>query len=42
TNVIGFGEMGIANTSAASCLMSRLCNLPIDECVGRGTGLDDA
>jgi nicotinate-nucleotide--dimethylbenzimidazole phosphoribosyltransferase len=42
TNVIGFGEMGIANTSAASCLMSRLCNFPIDECVGRGTGLDDA
>jgi nicotinate-nucleotide--dimethylbenzimidazole phosphoribosyltransferase len=41
TNVIGFGEMGIANTSAASCLMSRLCELPIDECVGRGTGLDD-
>jgi nicotinate-nucleotide--dimethylbenzimidazole phosphoribosyltransferase len=42
TNVIGFGEMGIANTSAAACLMSRLCDVPIDECVGRGTGLDDA
>src|ERR1700761_8983245 len=42
TNVIGFGEMGIANTSAAACLMSRLCALPIDVCVGRGTGLDDA
>ena len=41
TNVIGFGEMGIANTSAAACLMSRLCGLPVDECVGRGTGLDD-
>ncbi|GJH15579.1 nicotinate-nucleotide--dimethylbenzimidazole phosphoribosyltransferase [Caballeronia novacaledonica] len=41
TNVIGFGEMGIANTSTAACLMSRLCDLPIDECVGRGTGLDD-
>jgi len=41
TNVIGFGEMGIANTSAAACLMSRLCDVPIDECVGRGTGLDD-
>ncbi|SAK58648.1 nicotinate-nucleotide--dimethylbenzimidazole phosphoribosyltransferase [Caballeronia ptereochthonis] len=41
TNVIGFGEMGIANTSAAACLMSRLCGLPIEECVGRGTGLDD-
>jgi nicotinate-nucleotide--dimethylbenzimidazole phosphoribosyltransferase len=42
TNVIGFGEMGIANTSAAACLMSRICNLEIDACVGRGTGLDDA
>jgi nicotinate-nucleotide--dimethylbenzimidazole phosphoribosyltransferase len=42
TNIIGFGEMGIANTSAAACLMSRLCGLPIDACVGRGTGLDDA
>ncbi|MGA3248733.1 MAG: nicotinate-nucleotide--dimethylbenzimidazole phosphoribosyltransferase [Paraburkholderia sp.] len=41
TNVIGFGEMGIANTSAAACLMSRLCGVPIDECVGRGTGLDN-
>jgi len=42
TNVIGFGEMGIANTSSAACLMSRLCNVPIDDCVGRGTGLDNA
>lgn len=41
TNVIGFGEMGIANTSAAACLMSRLCALPIDVCVGRGTGLSN-
>ncbi|SAL01267.1 nicotinate-nucleotide--dimethylbenzimidazole phosphoribosyltransferase [Caballeronia calidae] len=41
TNVIGFGEMGIANTSAAACLMSRLCDVSVDECVGRGTGLDD-
>jgi nicotinate-nucleotide--dimethylbenzimidazole phosphoribosyltransferase len=42
TNVIGFGEMGIANTSAAACLMSRLCSIEIDACVGRGTGLDNA
>ncbi len=41
-NVMAFGEMGIANTSSASCLMSVLCHLPIEECVGRGTGLDDA
>ncbi len=40
-NVMGFGEMGIANTSSATCLMSVLCELPISDCVGRGTGLDD-
>jgi nicotinate-nucleotide--dimethylbenzimidazole phosphoribosyltransferase len=41
-NVIAFGEMGIANTASASCLMSVLCDLPIQQCVGRGTGLDNA
>ena len=41
-NVLGFGEMGIGNTSSASCLMSVLCNVPIEQCVGRGTGFDDA
>lgn len=40
-NVIGFGEMGIGNTSSASCLMSVLTGIPIAQCVGRGTGLDD-
>lgn len=41
SNVLGFGEMGIGNTSSASCLMSVLCNKPIEQCVGRGTGFDD-
>jgi nicotinate-nucleotide--dimethylbenzimidazole phosphoribosyltransferase len=41
TNAIGFGEMGIANSSAAACLMSRYCALPIARCVGRGTGWND-
>lgn len=42
SNVLGFGEMGIANTSSSAALMSVLCGLPVAECAGRGTGLDDA
>ena len=42
SNILGFGEMGIGNTSSASCLMSILCGIPIEQCMGRGTGLDDA
>lgn len=41
TNVLAFGEMGIGNTSSASCMMSLLCDIPISNCVGRGTGLND-
>jgi nicotinate-nucleotide--dimethylbenzimidazole phosphoribosyltransferase len=37
-NTIGFGEMGIGNTSAASLLMSCFTGLPIADCVGAGTG----
>lgn len=40
-NTIIFGEMGIGNTSSATVLLSLLGNLPIEECVGRGAGLDD-
>lgn len=41
-NVVAFGEMGIANTSAAALLLARLAGLPISDVVGRGTGLNDA
>ncbi|WP_201528249.1 nicotinate-nucleotide--dimethylbenzimidazole phosphoribosyltransferase [Psychrobacter frigidicola] len=41
-NLLIVGEMGIGNTSAASLLLARLGNLPIADCIGRGTGLDDA
>jgi len=38
-NVIGFGEMGIGNTTAAAALMHKLTGIPVAQCVGAGTGL---
>jgi len=38
-NVVGFGEMGIGNTSPASVLMHLFCNIPLEKCVGPGSGL---
>ncbi|MCM5663747.1 nicotinate-nucleotide--dimethylbenzimidazole phosphoribosyltransferase [Galbibacter mesophilus] len=40
TNIIGFGEMGIGNTSSSAIIMSYLCNIPIEDCVGKGTGVE--
>lgn len=41
SNCVGFGEMGIGNTSTASVLMSVLCDLAVGDCIGRGTGVND-
>ncbi|GAB4472168.1 MAG: nicotinate-nucleotide--dimethylbenzimidazole phosphoribosyltransferase [Burkholderiaceae bacterium] len=41
-NALLLGEMGIGNTTAAAALMARLTGLPLEQCVGRGTGIDDA
>lgn len=41
-NCIGFGEMGIGNTSSSALLMHHLTQLPLSHCVGRGTGLSDS
>jgi nicotinate-nucleotide--dimethylbenzimidazole phosphoribosyltransferase len=42
STVIGFGELGIGNTSAASLLVSALAGIELERCVGPGTGLAGA
>lgn len=39
-NIISFGEMGIGNTSPSSVLMHLLLDIPLDKCVGAGSGLN--
>jgi nicotinate-nucleotide--dimethylbenzimidazole phosphoribosyltransferase len=41
-NLLAVGEMGIGNTASAALLTRIFLDIPLDECVGRGTGLDDA
>lgn len=38
--VLSIGEMGIGNTSPSSIWMSLFGNIPLDECIGAGAGLD--
>lgn len=40
-NIISFGEMGIGNTAASSMWMTCLTGIPLIECVGAGSGLDN-
>ena len=40
--VVCVGEMGIANTSPSSIWMSLFCQIPLDECIGAGAGLNAA
>lgn len=40
-NTIGFGEMGIGNTSSAALLIHCLSSLPLGVAVGRGAGCND-
>lgn len=39
-NVISFGEMGIGNTSSSSLWMTCFTGIPLDQCVGAGSGFD--
>ena len=41
-NVLSIGEMGIANTSAASLWMSIFTKTPLCDCIGAGSGLNEA
>ena len=41
-NALLLGEMGIGNTSPASCLVARLAGIDVAEVTGAGTGLDAA
>ncbi len=41
-DLLGVGEMGIGNTTAASAIVAALLDRPAADVTGRGTGLDDA
>ena len=40
--VLCIGEMGIANTSPSSIWMSLFCDIPLNDCIGAGAGLNSA
>lgn len=42
SNVLSFGEMGIGNTSSSSLWMTCFTGIPLESCVGAGSGLDNA
>lgn len=39
TNTVMFGEMGIGNTTSAALIMKKICDCPLDDCVGPGSGV---
>ena len=41
-DLLGVGEMGIGNTTAASAVTAAMTGLPAERVTGRGTGIDDA
>ena len=41
SNVLSFGEMGIGNTSSSSLWMTCFTDIPLKQCVGAGSGLNN-
>lgn len=41
SNIISFGEMGIGNTSPSSVWMHCFTGIPLQQCIGAGSGLDN-
>lgn len=39
-NILSIGEMGIANTSPSSIWLSLMGEIPLDDCIGAGSGLN--
>ncbi|WP_291528320.1 nicotinate-nucleotide--dimethylbenzimidazole phosphoribosyltransferase [Bacteroides sp. UBA939] len=42
SNILSFGEMGIGNTSSSSMWMTCFTGIPLEQCVGAGSGLNNA
>ncbi|QJD82137.1 nicotinate-nucleotide--dimethylbenzimidazole phosphoribosyltransferase [Cohnella herbarum] len=42
TRVFATGEMGIGNTTPSAAMLVALAGIPLEQAVGRGTGIDDA
>lgn len=41
SNILSIGEMGIGNTSSSSLWMHCFTGIPLEQCVGAGSGLDN-
>lgn len=40
-DIVGIGDMGIGNTTSSSAIASVITGKPVEDMVGRGTGIDD-
>ena len=40
-DIVGTGEMGIGNTTSSAAILAAVTGIPVEDVVGRGTGIDD-